>query len=89
MTDIAALSPISASYTQSALPTAMTNPVTVSTNKPVNNDTTPNISVNINVEKPTPVNEIPVEAIKALYFPQFKIPEEDSTDSAKYMSYRD
>lgn len=86
MTDIAAISPVSACYTQSALPTAMTNPVT-STNKPDNNNTTPNISVNINVEKPTPVNEIPVEAIKALYFPQFKIPEEELIKPK--MAYRD
>ena len=85
MTDIAAISPVSASYTQSALPTAMTNPITVST-KPVNNNA-PDVSVNINVEKPLPVNEIPVEAIKALYFPQFKTPEEELIKPK--MAYRD
>ena len=87
MTDIAGISPISASYTQSALPTVMTNPITVSTNRSVNNDTTPDIPANISTEKPIPVNEIPIETIKAIYFPQFETPEEKLIQPK--MAYRD
>ena len=93
MVNYSGVTSATSSTVQSAQHSGMTNPfaktVAETAGKSTQREPLNNTIVNVNLVKPTPVQEIPTDAIKAKYFPQFNIAYPKMADPPLIMAYRD